>query len=187
MRSIILLIGPSQVGKTTILDHLLGNMQNDLRRVVTTTSRSPRKGEKEGEDYQFVSRDQFETMIGHERMIEHNEYSGNLYGTPNSAYTNIFAAGKIPIQIIDVNGALAIQKYCKAENIECITVFIEPPSMDVLAKRLKGFPDAEQRLATAEDELAYRHVFDYVVTNKRIASTVAMIANYLSNRGIGYV
>lgn len=182
---VVLISGPSQVGKSTIQDKLLGF--DPLERVITRTTRAPRKNEVDGEDYYFTTQSQFEMMVNFERLIEFNQYAGNLYGTEISEYQRIGKLKRVALQVVDVNGAKAIKRWCNDNNINCVTLFIAPTSIDVILKRLKGFPDLNERYNTAKLELDQAYDFDQVFINDKVKLCVNKILTYLDSKGIMYV
>lgn len=182
---VVLLTGPSQVGKTTIQEKLLGI--NPLERVVTRTTREPRLKEVDGEDYHFTSVDQFNLLIEHDRLIELNEYAGNMYGTEISEYARIGKLKRVALQVVDVNGARAIKAWCLNNGINCISVFIAPTSIDVIRDRLQGLKNREERFRLAELELDQAYSFDRVFINDKVKLCVNQIISYLDDQGVLYV
>jgi len=165
---IIVLIGPSGVGKDSILKKLL-TWNKSLATVVTHTSRNQRDDEKNGIDYHFMERSSFEMMAAREEFIEYNEYNGNLYGTTISSLKDVESSDRHPIIILDINGADAfIEKY---DNV--VSIFIEPPSIDILRKRLKKRGDKEdeieRRIHIAEDEVCHAFKYTYRITNDNLS------------------
>ena len=172
---IVALIGPSGVGKDSILKKLL-TWDRDLDVAVSHTSRDQRKGENHGVDYHFVTRDQFEMMANREEFIETNEYDGNFYGIKNSSLKDVIQKGKTPVVIIDVNGADAlIRKY----GDDVCSIFIEPPSLDELGTRLKkrgdSDSDIESRLAIAQDELSHAFKYNYRIKNDKLKQAATRV------------
>jgi len=132
---------------------------------VSTTTRSPREGEKDGINYYFKDRKEFEKMIANDEFLEWAEVHGNLYGTSKKEVDRIHAAEKIPLFDIDVQGAKNIR-----EKIAGIFVFIVPPSMEELKRRLLSRSTDSQetidlRIHNASAELAYAGIYDYVIVN----------------------
>jgi guanylate kinase len=162
---LFVITGPSGVGKGTLIHRLLERMP-ELELSVSATTRSPRPGEQDGVDYHFKSEEDFDRMIRDGELLEHAVYSGNRYGTPRSEVEPRLAAGRSVVLEIEVQGARQIREAMP----EAVQVFIAPPSAEALRERLEGRatdrPEAiERRLAAAEQELAARSEFGYVILN----------------------
>jgi guanylate kinase len=141
---------------------------------VSATTRRPRPGETQGEDYWFLSDDEFDARVRAGEFVEHAEYSGRRYGTLRSELRTRGSAGRPVLLEIEVQGARQI----RAAMPETVQVFIAPPSREALRARLigRGTDDPEQiaaRLRTAEDELAAQGEFTRVVVNDRLEDAVA--------------
>jgi len=167
----LLISGPSGCGKSTICDKLL----EDPRVVysVSATTRTPRPGEVDGQDYHFLAKEDFRARMEAGRFIEHAEVHGNMYGTLRAPMEAAIAEGKVYLVEIDVQGALQL----KALDVPGIYVFVAPPSFEELRKRLVGrkteTPEAlERRLAKAEDEYRERVKYDHVVLNDELGRAV---------------
>jgi len=167
----LLISGPSGCGKSTICDKLL----EDPRVVysVSATTRTPRPGEVDGQDYHFLAKEDFRARMEAGRFIEHAEVHGNMYGTLRVPMEAAIAEGKVYLVEIDVQGALQL----KALDVPGIYVFVAPPSFEELRKRLVGrkteTPEAlERRLAKAEDEYRERVKYDHVVLNDELGRAV---------------
>lgn len=158
--------GPSGSGKGTVIKRL---MELDRRFVysVSATTRAPREGERNGVNYYFIGRPDFEARIASDMMLEHAEYCGNYYGTPKKEVNDNLAAGRNVILEIEVEGAMQIKKKCP----DALMVMITPPNYSTLEARLRGRGDnvAEEvilrRLNTAKKELARLSEYDYIVVN----------------------
>jgi guanylate kinase len=166
---IIVISGPSGVGKTTLYKKLLAEMPEKLEFSVSVTTRAPRQGEKNGVDYFFVSMDEFRERIAHDALVEYAEVYGNLYGTPKSEIDRITRSGKNCLLDLDVQGGRNIKK-CYPESI---LVFINPPSLDELKSRImnRNLDRPEQiarRLAKAMEEMSVREKYDYQIVNADI-------------------
>ncbi|MDQ1248082.1 MAG: guanylate kinase [Actinomycetota bacterium] len=171
--------GPSGVGKGSVVA-AARSVRPDLRLSVSVTTRPPRVGEVDGESYHFVSRRRFRAMVEAGDMLEHAEFSGQLYGTPRSEVLHALADGATVVLEIELEGARQV----KAAMPEALTVFLEPPSMFELASRLRsrGTEDADEvdrRLRTAEQEIAAAHEFDAVLVNTDIAATAQALLDLL--------
>lgn len=157
---------PSGAGKTTIARHLLA--QYDFMRFsISATTRPRREKETHGKDYYFLSAAEFEAAIRRGELAEYEQIFGNYYGTLKSEIDNALRDGKSLVFDIDVKGALSLQR---AYPDDALLVFVAPPSMEILARRLteRNTESAEQlklRLARAEMELAQEDKFDEVIVN----------------------
>jgi guanylate kinase len=164
---LIILVAPSGSGKTTIAHRLLNDFPK-IKFSVSATTRPPRKGEKDGKDYYFLSRDEFDKKIEQNEFLEWEEfYNGSRYGTLRSEVDKLVESGYFPLLDIEVKGALNVKRTYSAK---CVSIFIRPPSIDELKKRLlnRGSENNESlktRLDRAEKELRYANKFDYVVIN----------------------
>ena len=169
---LIVFSGPSGSGKGTILHDVL-EQNPSVMLSVSATTRSPREGEQEGVNYFFLSKNQFEQLIADGGMLEHACYCGNYYGTPRKPVEEALKNGKDVILEIEVQGALQI----KQKFPECITVFILPPSMEVLESRLRRRQTEDEetiqkRLTKAKEELTFAKQYDYVVVNGELKTAV---------------
>lgn len=166
---IIIVSGPSGVGKGTILKELM-RRDPKLRFSVSATTRSPRPGETEGVNYFFVDKQRFEKMIEDGQLLEHAFYAGNYYGTPEKAVNEALEQGYNVVLEIDVQGALQVMQ----RRPDAITVFIAPPSFEELTRRLNGRGDtapeiAGLRLHIALQECATATQYQYIIINDSIA------------------
>ncbi len=162
---LIVLTGPSGVGKGTLVRSLL-NRHPTLYLSVSVTTRAPREGEIEGQHYYFVSRSRFEQMVDAGELAEWAEFAGNLYGTPYFALTQGIAEGKWVILEIELEGARQIRN----KFLEALRIFILPPSWDELERRLRSRgQDSEsaiaRRLLRAKEEIEAAGEFDFQVVN----------------------
>jgi guanylate kinase len=162
---VFVITGPSGVGKGTLIRGLRERMP-ELELSVSATTRPPRAGERDGVDYHFLSPDEFERHVRQGDFIEHATYSGNRYGTLRSQLEHRLDAGKPVVLEIEVQGARQVRQALP----EAVAVFIAPPSRDALRARLVGrgtdSPEqVQERMDTAEEELAARPEFAHVVVN----------------------
>lgn len=164
---LIIVTAPSGSGKTTIVRHLINTYPNHLEFSISATTRDKRSHEIDKEHYYFYSHDEFKEKIANDEFLEWEEvYKGQFYGTLKSEINRIHLQGKAPIFDVDVVGALDIKKIYP----DALSVFIRPPSIDVIRQRLKNrktetIEKINIRLAKAEEELSFSHKFDYILVN----------------------
>lgn len=175
--------GPSGVGKGTVIARM---MQKDpsLWKSVSATTRKPRGGEVDGVDYFFVERPGFERTADGGGFLEWAEYSGNLYGTPAASVQAHLDAGENVILEIEVQGAMQVRKSAP----EAVLVFVKPPSMDELERRLRGRGSESEeaiaaRLEAARMELSREMEYDYVFVNDDVDATVDEMLDCIANAG----
>ena len=162
--------GPSGSGKDTVLKGLFAE-NPDIVFSISSITRAMRPGEKEGEKYNFISREHFEEMIKNDLLLEHNVFVGNYYGTPRIPVEKAVSEGKDIIIEVDVNGAEQIRRKLP----EAVTVFIMPPSFEELKRRLVGRGTEseeliEKRLRSALDEIKRAEEYDYIIVNDDAAA-----------------
>ena len=162
---LIVLSGPSGAGKSTVIAALM-KRRDDIRFSVSATTRPPRPGETNGKDYFFISREEFDRMIGADAFLEHAEYVGNCYGTPAAPVEENLAAGYNVLLDIEVQGAEQVLK----KRPDAVSVFLCPPSLAELERRLRGRgTDTEEkikgRLETARREYDKAKNYAYIVVN----------------------
>ena len=179
---LIIVSAPSGCGKSTVV-HRLMEQREKLRFSVSATTRAPRAGETEGVDYYFVSREEFEKMVREGAFLEHAEYVGNCYGTPRAPVEKQLSDGYDVYLDIDVQGAMQV----KALRPETLMIFLMPPSMEELERRLtrRGTNSPEEirdRLRAAERECALREQFDFVVVNDEVDRAVDEISSIIDAR-----
>lgn len=177
---LIVLSGPSGAGKDTILHTLLQKSQ-DLRLSVSATTRNPREGEVDGRDYFFVTKEQFLSMRQNGEVLESAEYCGNYYGTPAKPIRDWMDAGSDVVLEIEVQGGGQIKQKCP----DCVSVFILPPSVGELERRLRdrGTESEEaiqKRLQAARQEILQAKAYDYVVINDTVDNAVAAIQHIVA-------
>lgn len=169
MNKIIVLVAPSGAGKTTIAKKLLQDFKK-IKFSVSATTRTPREDETDGKNYYFLTDEQFDEYIENEEFLEWEFYSGNKYGTLRSEVDKLVETGYFPLLDIEVKGALNVQRIY---GDKAVSIFIEPPSMDVLAERLsnrgsESDESLQKRLKRAEMEMSYTDRFDYRVVNDNL-------------------
>ncbi len=163
---------PSGTGKTTVVERLV-KVTDRLKLSRSYTSRTPRKDESDGVDYNFVSRDRFETMIANGEFLEHADVFGNFYGTHAGDTAQCLETGNDVVLVIDVQGARKV----RATGLAHVAIFVLPPSYDVLERRLRGrSKDSDEamrhRLQIAREEVSAFEEYDYVVLNDDLESCV---------------
>ena len=168
--------GPSGVGKGTLIRGLLERIP-ELELSVSATTRPPRPGEQDGSHYHFLSPEEFERRVHDGEFVEHATYSGRRYGTLRSELERRTDEGSPVVLEIEVQGARQVREAMD----DALQVFIAPPSLDALRTRLvgRGTDDpeqVEQRMQTAERELAARPEFAHVVVNDRLEQATAELA-----------
>jgi len=169
---IFVVSAPSGGGKGTILE-ALADVGATMQSSVSATTRKPRLAEKDGVDYRFVDRQQFEEWIGQDKFVEWAEVHGQLYGTLKEELERQRGSGESVILELDVQGMRSVKE--KFDKV--VSIFIAPPSMEVLEQRLRdrgGLEDAElnTRLANARKELTCRDEYDHVIVNDKIEDAV---------------
>jgi guanylate kinase len=182
MTRLTVIAGPTAVGKGTVVRHLLES-NPEIRLSVSATTRAPRSGEVNGVDYFFVSHEQFDQMIANDELLEYAVvHLQNKYGTPREPVDKALAEGKQVILEIDIQGAEQV----KAAMPEANLIFIAPPSLEELKRRLagRGTETPEEiaiRLKTAETELASQDAFDHVVINNEVAQCAQEVLDLMQS------
>ncbi|MCW0952607.1 guanylate kinase [Weissella ceti] len=177
---LIVLSGPSGVGKGTVRKALFEEEDIDFQYSISMTTRQPREGEVDGEDYFFVTREEFEARIEQGEMLEYAEYVGNYYGTPKSYIDATLAAGKDVLLEIEVQGAVQV----KEKMPEGAYIFLTPPDLKALKDRLIGrgtesIEVIESRVNTAKTEIGMMKRYDYAVVNDEVAAAVQRIKDVI--------
>jgi guanylate kinase len=170
---LFVLTAPSGAGKTTLLNMVMESV-SQLEYSVSVTTRQPRTGEVDGKSYWFTTREEFERLLDKGEFLEHAIVYDNYYGTRRSVIEEAVSKGKDVILDIDVKGALQIME----KDYPAVYVYIMPPSMAELEKRLKGRnTDSEEvigkRLSLAREEMGYAGRYDYVVVNDDLQTAFA--------------
>lgn len=166
---IIIFSGPSGVGKGTVIREVMKD-EPSLRFSVSATTRTARPGEQHGVHYYFTDRTEFERMIAENALLEYATYAGNYYGTPEGAVNQALARGVNVVLEIDVQGALQVMQ----RRPDAISVFIAPPSLSELERRLRGRGDtigkvAEERLHIARWECRQAEKYQYTIINDTVS------------------
>lgn len=163
---LIIISGPSGVGKGTVRNCFMNDESLKLEYSISMTTRSPRQGEKDGVDYIFTTKEKFEEAIQKGELLEWAEFVGNYYGTPVSQVEKLRSEGKNVLLEIEVQGATQVTEKCP----DALTIFIIPPTMEELEKRIRGRrsePEevVQQRLAKADKEMKLVNNYKYIVCN----------------------
>ena len=185
MSLIIAISGPAAVGKTTICDRLSSEFGDKLSRLVTATTRQPRNGEKEGKDYFFLSKADFDRKLSEESFLEHELIHGNKYGILKET---ILEAQNQEIDMllnIDVNGVDSLRRFCSTQEElkgQLKTIFIKPKNLEELSTRMrKRASESEEqiniRIANAKAEILRASEFDFVIESKDRASDYDRVKN----------
>ena len=190
---VLIFSAPSGSGKSTIVNHILGLYPDSMEFSVSATSRPPRGEEKHGKEYYFLSPDEFRKLIDEDKFVEFEEvYEGRYYGTLKSECERIWAAGHVIIFDVDVKGGVNLKKYF---GDDALAIFIKAPSVEVLRERLiKRGTDSleaiEERVAKAEEEMAYAPKFDYILVNDDLNTAFAesekMVKDFLDDGRLNY-
>ena len=177
---LIVISGASGVGKGTVLGLMMGK-RNDLRFSVSATTRNPRPGEADGVHYYFVTKERFEEMIGNGEFLEYDAHAANYYGTPRAQAEEKMADGHVLLDI-EPNGAAQVRKSAPDATL----IFIMPPSMEELERRLRGRGDTSEeqiklRMERAVWEMEQRSWYDHVVVNDDAQRCADEILNIISD------
>lgn len=177
---LFILSAPSGAGKTTILRKVMTQMQN-LAFSVSHTTRTPRSGEQDGVDYHFVSVDEFQRMRGQKLFLEWAEVHGNFYGTSRLTVLKQLSLGQDVILDIDIQGAAIVTRDA---SMRAVTVFVAPPSLTELEKRLRGRgTDSDEtiavRLNNAAQEMDAAGEYDYLVINDKLEDAISTLQSVI--------
>ena len=175
LKKLIIITGPSGVGKGTVVKEIL-NSEKDIWLSISATTRKPRIGEKNGENYYFISNAKFKDMIDKKEFLEWAQFAGNYYGTPLVTVNEKIEKGFIVFLEIEVEGA----KQIKEKFPEALSIFLLPPSIKELEKRIRNRGTEKEdsinrRLSRANYEIESSAKFDFVLTNHNVNETVKEI------------
>ena len=170
---LIVFSGPSGVGKGTILKEVMKDESLKLTYSVSMTTRKPRDGEVDGINYFFVSKEGFEKAIDNHELLEYATYVDNYYGTPKNFVEKKREEGMNVVLEIDLQGA----KQVMARAHDALSIFIEPPSMEELERRIRGRQSEteetiKKRIEVARNEMAGRELYDFVVCNDELTKAI---------------
>lgn len=179
---LIVLSGPSGVGKGTVRKALFKESDVDFKYSISMTTRSPREGEVNGKDYFFVSKEEFEDHIKNGEMLEYAKYVDNYYGTPLNYVNKTLDEGHDVFLEIEVNGAMQVRANCP----QAVFVFLTPPDLVVLKNRLigRGTDDMDvidKRIKTAVSEIKMMRNYDYAVLNDKVENAVDRIKTIVNS------
>ncbi len=183
MSKLLIISGPSGVGKGTIIGHLQEQYKEENKKLylsISCTTRSPREGEVDGVNYYFITEKEFKKRIKNNDFLEYNIYgTGKYYGTPKSTVLKYLKKGYDVILEIDING----YKQIKTNYPECVGVFIMPPDTKELYNRLKNRNTETEdvikvRLETAKKEIKERNIYDHIIVNENNKSLEAAMKIY---------
>lgn len=178
---LVIISSPSGGGKDTVIRSLLKVFANSTK-LVTTTSRNPRKEDQDGITYHFVSKENFEEKIEQNKLVEHNFYSGNYYGVERSELENKLANFELVFSQIDINGKKSLSK----AGFENLSIFLVPSSLEDLKGRINrrggvNESDLHSRLETAKKEIEMAKEYDHKIINEngKLAETIEKVANII--------
>ncbi|KAH8821195.1 guanylate kinase [Xylogone sp. PMI_703] len=179
----VVISGPSGVGKGTLYKMLMDEYPTTFATSVSHTTRGPRPGEKEGVDYYYITMEEFEAMIARGDFIENAKFGDNRYGTSKQTIRDLSATGKLVILDIEMEGVKQIKK----SGIEARFVFIAPPSMEELEKRLRGRgtekeESIQKRLAQAKNEIEYSKTpgaHDLIIVNDSLPEAYKKLKEFI--------
>ena len=179
---LIVLTGPSGVGKGTVRKAIFDSEENDFQYSISMTTRKQREGEVDGVDYYFRSREEFEAMIEAGEMLEYAEYVGNYYGTPLTYVNQTLDEGKDVFLEIEVQGA----KQVKDKVPDGVFIFLTPPDLAELKSRIIGrgtdeMSVIEERMAVAREEIEMMALYDYAVVNDEVPLAVQRIKDIIAS------
>ncbi len=180
-KGLIVITGPSGVGKGTLVKRLLKEQKN-IWLSISATTRLPREGEEDGKDYLFLDKNQFIDLIKENGFLEWAEFAGNFYGTPKSEVKQKLSEGKMVLLEIELEGARQVRKTCP----DGFHIFILPPSFKELEKRIisRGTESADainKRLIRAKEEIKAQNEFDAIVVNDNLEKAFLQIKNIIES------
>lgn len=179
---LIVLSGPSGVGKGTVRKAIFESDDNDFQYSISMTTRQMRPGEVDGVDYFFRSKEEFEELIAKGEMLEYAEYVGNYYGTPLSYVEETLAKGKDVFLEIEVQGA----KQVKEKVPDGVFIFLTPPDLEELRSRIVGrgtdsLEVIDERMRVAKEEIEMMALYDYAVVNDEVPKAVKRIKEIIAS------
>ena len=185
---LIILSGPSGVGKGTVRKHIMRDKSLGLSYSISMTTRAPRDKETDGVEYYFVSREEFDRHIQEDDFLEWAEFVGNKYGTPKSKIEELRNKGINVLLEIEIKGATQVLEKCKKSNDKGVaSIFLMPPSLKALENRIRRRKTESEevireRLTKGENEMNQASNYQYVVINDRIKRAATEIIDIIKNR-----
>ena len=182
---LIILSGPSGVGKGTVRRYIMDNYDIQLSYSISMTTRPKREKEVEGVDYYFVSPEEFQRNIDNDNFLEWEEFDGNRYGNPRSKVEELRNEGKNVLLEIEVNGAGKVMS--KVNDDRVISFFLMPPSLDALEKRIRRRQTEseeviQQRLNKGKKEMSMTDQYDYIIKNDTVARASEEIVDIIKEK-----
>ena len=180
-KKLIILTGPSGVGKGTVVKEILGR-EKKIWLSISATTREPREGEKDGENYYFLNQEKFKEMIEQNLLLEWAKFAGNYYGTPLSSVNDKVKKGFTVLLEIEVEGA----KQIKNKFPNSLSIFLLPPDKEELERRIRNRATEKEesikkRLSRANYEISVSNQFDYALINHNVDETVKKIIKLIKN------
>ena len=181
---LIIIAAPSGAGKTSVTRHLLNMMPEQLAFSISCATRQPRNNEKDRVDYYFITIDDFKQKIDEEKFVEWEMvYEGKYYGTLKSEMERIWLQKKTPLLDVDVKGGINVQQLYPYNSL---SLFIEPPSIDELERRLRARgteseASRQARISKANYELSFKEQFDHIILNDDLERACAEAQDVVSN------
>lgn len=182
---LIILSGPSGVGKGTVREYIVNTHKVDLTFSISMTTRKPRAGETDGVEYYFVSQEEFDRHVKNDDFLEHASFVGNSYGTPKQAVEDLRNQGKNVFLEIEINGATQVLNKVKDDRV--VSFFLMPPSIETLKKRIEGRKTEskeliEARVAKGLKEIKEADKYDYVIINDKVKKAGEKIIKIINEK-----
>ena len=182
---LIVLSGPSGVGKGTVRKKVFKDLSLNLAYSISMTTRQPRNGERHGVEYFFITTEEFEQQIKEDAFLEYTKFVGNYYGTPYEYVEQLRNEGKNVFLEIEIEGAKKVLSKCKGDDV--ISIFLVPPSLEELERRIRGRKSEtddiiQERLAKARREIVFKDNYEYVVVNNNLSKACYRIKQIIHNR-----
>lgn len=179
---LIVVSGPSGVGKSTVREEYMKDASLNLTYSISMTTRKPRNGEQDGVDYFFVTKKRFREAVKNGELLEHATFVNNYYGTPKAYVEKLREEGKNVILEIEIDGAMQVMEQCP----DCLSIFIVPPSMEALEARIRGRKSEaeeviQERLEKARKEMTFVNKYKYTVVNHDIKQAADEIASIIKD------
>lgn len=183
---LIILSGPSGVGKGTVRKYISAKKAIDFEFSISMTTRTPRDNETDGVEYYFVSKEEFLKRIEEDKFFEYAEFVGNYYGTPKDKAEELRNQGKNVLLEIEINGASQVIEKTKGDD-RVVTFYLMPPSLKKLEERIRARKSESEevikmRLDKGRNEMKVAKMYDYVITNDRVANAGNKIISILKKK-----